>query len=122
MKSNPTDKNASAQARDEKIIRLLGLAARAGRLVVGAEKVVDAVRAGLVSRREGIIVVAAGAAERTKKNLAFAAEEDGIEIIELQVDMYEFGRQVGGKGPTAAVAVLDRNMAAGIKNSAGERI
>ena len=118
LNSNNKTQNEGGYSREEKILRLLGLAKRAGRLIVGAEKVVDAARSGLISRREGIIVVAAGAAARTKKNIRLAAEEDGIEIVELAADMYEIGKEISG-GLTAAVAVLDKNMASGILNIAG---
>ena len=83
---------ASAVPRDEKILRMIGLASKAGRLIIGAEKVVDAARSGIIFRRDGIIVVAADAAARTKRNIAFAAEEDAIKIVEVNVDMFELGR------------------------------
>lgn len=110
---------ASAVPRDEKILRMIGLASKAGRLIIGAEKVVDAARSGIIFRRDGIIVVAADAAARTKRNIAFAAEEDTIKIVEVNVDMFELGRRIGGKGLTSAVAVIDKNMASAIAGIAG---
>lgn len=118
MSKNKTEETSPAN-RDEKIINMLGLAAKAGRLIVGAEKVVDAARSALISRRDGIIIVAADAAARTKKNLVLAAEEDGVPIVEVNVDMYELGSRIGGKGLTSAVAVLDRNFASAIAAIAG---
>jgi Ribosomal protein HS6-type (S12/L30/L7a) len=101
--------------RDEKILGLLGLAAKAGRLLSGAEKLVDAARSGALNSQNGLIAVASDASVRTKKNIAIAADENEIKRVEVSVDMRELGRRTGGKGAASAVAVTDRNIAGAIK-------
>ena len=56
---------------------------------------------------------------QNKRNIAFTAEEDAIKIVEVNVDMFELGRRIGGKGLTSAVAVIDKNMASAIAGIAG---
>ncbi len=113
-----TEKHENVQPinnRDEKILGLLGLAARAGRLVCGAEKIVDAVRTGSIGGRGNIIIIAADASARTKKNITLAAADGEVRCAEIGADMYTLGHRTGGKGAASAVAVIDRNMASALE-------
>lgn len=100
-----------AVSRDEKILGLLGLAARAGRLTAGAEKIADAARSGTFNERGSFIAIACDTSPRTKKNLLLAAGEGGIPYAFINADMKTLGLRTGGKGPASAVAVTDRHMA-----------
>lgn len=106
--------------RDEKILRLLGLAAKAGRLIAGADKVADAARNGMISKNGGVIIVASNAAARTKKNIALAAGDYGIKWAEIGADMLVISSRTGVKGAASAVAVIDRNLASAIAGLAAD--
>lgn len=99
----------------EKILGLLGLAAKAGALVWGAENIADAVRAGKINFRSGLVLLASDAAARTKRELLRASEDGGVPWAGSGSPMEELGRRTGAKGPAAAVAVKDKNLASALK-------
>lgn len=109
-----------AVPRDEKILRLLGLAAKAGRLIAGADKVADAARSGIIAKNGGVIIVASDTAARIKKNIALAAGENGITWAEIGADMFTIASRTGGKGAASAVAVTDRHLASAIAGLAAD--
>lgn len=104
----------SAVSRDEKILGLLGLAAKAGKLIAGADKIVDAARLGALASHGGLILIARDASARTKKNLQLAADESGTRYVCISADMAGLGRRTGGKGSASAVAVTDRHLASAL--------
>lgn len=93
----------------ERILGLLGLAAKAGTLVSGAENIIGAIRSGDVNGRSGLIVIACDASARTKKNIALAADGGGIRCAEICADMFTLGHRTGCRGQAAAIAITGKN-------------
>lgn len=87
---------------------ILGLARRAGKLIAGDTAVKKAVSAGKVK----LLVVAADAAARTRKELNAIADSNDIVAITWGSKV-ELGA-LTGKTPRSVVALLDENMARGI--------
>lgn len=88
-----------------KVSFALGLAQKAGKAMSGDV----AVRGALKSGKTQLLIIATDAAEATKKELYFFAEEAKVETIEL-LTRAELGYAMG-KAPRAAVAIMDVNFA-----------
>lgn len=87
---------------NERILPLLGMARRAGRLSLGH----DAVIGSIVKNKAKLCVVSSDASERLKKELAHACKYDGknIPIAILNEDMLSVSKAVGCK---CAVLTVD---------------
>ena len=90
---------------NEKQLSLLGLARRAGRLALGNEAVTEAIRKGSVR----LVVLAADLSPRTADGIRRAAEEERLEVLELQASMDELGMALGKR--TGLIAVNDAGFA-----------
>lgn len=90
----------------DKILTLLGFAAKAGKLSYGQAAVTDAIYGG----RSNLIVVGSDLSEKSKKEIRFHAAKKQIPVIVFTVcDMETLGRSVGrGCG---VVSVNDRSFA-----------
>jgi ribosomal protein L7Ae-like RNA K-turn-binding protein len=97
-------------------LRLLGLGARAGTVVVGT----SGVRAALQRGDVGLVVVASDFSERTADKVVRLAEATGIRVLSGP-SAVELGRSVG-RGRVQALGVRDRNLATGIIGTAARRM
>ena len=87
-------------------LRLLGLAARAGALLPGTERVREAVRAGDVI----LAIVAADASDNSLDKLVPLLEKRGVAHV-VRYDRAQLGDAVG-KAPLSAVGLTDASFAA----------
>ena len=108
-----TDKE-NRKDKAEKVTGMLGLAARARRLVVGTELVIDAMRRG---KTKYLVVVSESASENTLKRLRNCCEYTGADMLSVPVDTATLGHSIGKKNSSvAAVAITDSNMANAVRN------
>ena len=90
------------------ILRMLGLAKRAGKLAVGTDATLNAARSG----KAAIALVASDASDRTKKQIGDKCAAYGVTLIAIEADRSALAAALGSKdGQTSACAVTDRNMA-----------
>jgi len=87
-------------------LRLLGLAARAGAILPGTERVREAARAGDAR----LVIVAGDASGNTRDKLIPLLQARGVPHA-LAYDRSRLGEAVG-RGPLGAIAVLDASFAA----------
>jgi len=90
-------------------LRLLGLAARAGAIVPGTERVREAARSG----RLRFVLIAADASANAKEKLQPLLEKRGIEYV-VAANRDVLGAAVG-RAPLSAVGVLDAGFARRLK-------
>ena len=93
---------------------MLGLAMRAGKIIVGTEQICAA----MAKERRAkpcLVIISERASEGSKKKLAVKAEFYGIDVITVKMDMEELGRILGKTYTPAGVAVLDSSFAKQIK-------
>ena len=90
---------------NDKIIGQLGLAMRAGKLVVGSEQVSLAVAKGRVL----LVISSTGASLGTRKKLRTKCEFYGVKLINLDIEIGELGRILGKTYAPACVGVTDEN-------------
>lgn len=93
-----------------KLFGLIGLAKRAGKVISGADAVIDSVRSG----KAFVVICAGDSSEATKKKLA-----DKCAFYNAKVICVSSGEALGnaiGKNLCAALSIVDKNFADGIMN------
>lgn len=95
---------------NDKAMRMLGLARRAGKLVLGSEAAADAVRSGGAY----IAVVAQDASDRTKKLIRNKCNSFHVPLYEFS-DCETLGKKLG-KSAISALAVGDKSFAKAISD------
>ena len=96
----------------ERVIKLLGLAARARKLVYGTPMVCEALQKG---KNVYFVFRASGVAENTRKRLNDKCLYYKVQLIDVPLDTAEFARRLGKDGDIAAVALTDVSFAEGIQ-------
>ena len=92
---------------EKKAIRYLSLAAKAGRLVTGAEECEKALK-----RKKGILIVlAADAAPNTRKRADALSGESGVSLIQTEYIKSELAAAVGRGSSIALALVTDEGLA-----------
>lgn len=95
----------------DKLRGMLGLVKRAGRLVVGQDAVLDAVRKGSATP---LALCSADASARTVKQLTDKCTFFGVPCRRLPLTSDELGASLGKKAPISTAAVTDRGFAKAI--------
>lgn len=91
--------------KPDRALGLLGMAARAGAIVPGTERVREAVRGGGVR----LVLVATDASGNSREKLLPLLEARGVSHV-IQYDRNELGAAVG-RSPLSAVAVVEATFA-----------
>ncbi len=89
---------------------LLGLGAKAGRLAIGVEAAHEALKRGVA---EGL-VLAKDTSPRAREKLLPLATHKGVAVLRGP-SAEELGRLLGGRPPVHGAAVLDRQLARGLR-------
>lgn len=90
---------------DDRLLSLLGLARRAGKLVLGS----DAVQEAALGRGCALILFSSDLSPRTAREVRAAAERGNVETAALGATMDEIGRAIGKR--TGVIAVNDMGFA-----------
>ncbi len=90
---------------NNKLLSLLGIARRAGRVSLGFDSAVDSMHNGKCR----LLLLASDLSERTKRLAARAAEDSDVRTVFLDIPMEELGASVGKY--TGIIAVNDRGFA-----------
>lgn len=98
------------KSREERLLGMLGLAARARMLSLGTDIACDSVRSGAAK----VLIVAHDASANTKKRAFNCAKYYETACYEVPIGQGELAHGLGKSGATAALSVNDRNMAKGI--------
>lgn len=105
-------KMSNSQSNSVKITGLLGLAARAGKLIYGTPMVCDALK-----DRKKIYYVfrAQGCSDNTHKRIGDRCKFYDVALIDVELDVSEFAHKLGKSGELAVVALTDASFAEGIR-------
>ena len=96
----------------DKLLSLLGLARRAGKVEPGFDAAVSAARSG----KACLLLAAGDISEKTVKNLRYEGDRAGAATLRLSVGMEELGRACGARA--GVLAVTDKGFAKAIKGLA----
>lgn len=95
---------------EQKLLSLLGFAAKARRITAGADLCRDAIRRG----QAVLTIVASDASANTGKRILDACKYYESDMCRTTVTAAELGRRIGKSGDIAVVSVTDMNFANGI--------
>lgn len=96
-----------------KVYGLLGLCARAGKIVSGMDAVSDEIKRNKIK----LLIVAEDASAKTVSNIKYLAEKKKIPII--RIGTMENNSKAIGKENRAIIGIKDKNIADGIKKICG---
>ena len=99
----------------ERILGMLGLAMRAGKLIIGTEMICRA----MPRVKPMLVVVSSAASEGTKKKLRTKCEFYNTDIIQIDLDTEALGHLLGKTYTPAAVAVIEPGIAEEINKAHG---
>ena len=104
---------AMAETNDiKRILGMLGLAMKAGKVVIGTEQVISFLQKGKVK----LILVSGSASDGTKKKMLHKCEFYKTRMVELSIDTDELGRLLGKTYTPAVVGITDENFSRAIIN------
>lgn len=95
----------------ERLGGMLGLAARARKIICGTDLSCDSVRAGTAR----LVLVASDASANTKKRITNCCIYYECECSQIPLTTFDLGNSVGKKGAVGVVALTDANFTKGIK-------
>jgi ribosomal protein L7Ae-like RNA K-turn-binding protein len=90
---------------NDKMMHMLGIATKAGKLALGTE----AAKESIVKHKCALVVMASDLSERTVRHFALSAEKSGIKTLKVDVTMEGMAKSVGKK--TGVIAVNDMGFA-----------
>lgn len=96
----------------EKLLGMLGLCMRAGRLVCGTPMICEALKH---QKTIFLVLMADRASENTKKRLSDRCKYYGVRLVSVPVATEALAHALGKSGELAAVAVTDKSFAAGLE-------
>lgn len=91
---------------NNRVVGLLGMARRAGRLTVGF----DAVKASVSAHRARTVLLAADVSPKTEKEIRFVAA-DTVSVQQIDLTKEEIGHAIGSEKPAGVIATEDRGFA-----------
>ncbi len=100
---------------NNKLAGLLGIARRAGHILVGF----DAVRAALLAGKTQLVLLASDCSDKTEKELRFAGRDRKCPLIAVTADKAALAAALGLEKPVAVVATDDRGFAAAMQKAVG---
>ena len=109
-----------ANDRDERALRFLGLAARAGRVIVGVSLICSALQKKLAEKAPLLVLLASDAAGNTRKRITDRTAFYGVPLIPLVADCERLALMSGKRGgAVAAVAVTEPGLTQAIADLYG---
>lgn len=97
---------------ENKLLSLLGLARRAGKVEPGFDAAVGAARSG----KAALLLAAGDISEKTVKNLRYEGERAGVPTLRVPFGMEELGRACGMRA--GVLAVTDKGFARALRGLA----
>lgn len=98
---------------ESKLLNLLGIARRAGHVIIGF----DAVKAALTASRAHIVLLAADRSAKTEKELRYTAQNSPCPIVVIDADKAQIAHALGMQKPVAVAATDDRGFAAAMQKA-----
>ena len=99
----------------DKLLSMVGLAYKAGKIKAGTDSVIDSVRS---PKAPYLVLMANDVSENAYKKIRDGCAYHGVEYIKIIENMSELGNIAGGRSGVACVAVLDKGFADRIKELA----
>ena len=98
---------------NNKFLSICGLARRAGKIIIGTNMSVTAIRS---SSKPSLVILSSDASENTVKKITDACNYHGISLITPSYTMADLGNAVGQSGGAACITVADDGFAKALTN------
>ena len=98
---------------------MLGFAMRAGKVVLGTDLVIGAIRAKGKGKAR-LVLISKSASEQTKKKIGFKAEFYNVKTLLIDLTPDELGHTLGKESAPVTAAIIDENFAEQIAKSIAE--
>lgn len=99
---------------------MLGFAMRAGKVVLGTDLVIGAIRAkGRTKAR--LVLICENASEQTKKKISFKAEFYNVKVRQIDLTPDELGQTLGKISSPVCCAIIDDSFAEEISKAIAEK-
>ena len=89
---------------------MLGFAMRAGKVVIGTDLVIGAIKAKGKGKAE-LVLISRGASEGTKNKISFKAEFYKVKALVIDLSPEELGSTLGKQSAPVCCAITDDNFA-----------
>lgn len=99
---------SSKDMEQNKIGGLLGICKKAGRMIVGTELTVEAIRAG---KKIALVLISSDASDNTSKRIGNCCKFYNTEIAVLPFQSSALGQLIGKKGSVSVVGITDEGFA-----------
>lgn len=96
--------------RLKRVLGMLGLAMKAGKVVIGTEQVI----AFLQKKKLKLVLLSSGSSDGTKKKISSKCEFYDIRLLELPIQTDELGELLGKTYTPAVVGITDENFSKAI--------
>lgn len=96
---------------NNKLLSLLGIARRAGRLTMGFDAAAESMKKG----ETRLLLLADDLSEKSKRSIGYVAQQNGVEVLMTGCTMIDTGNAVGRK-QTGIVSVNDIGFAKKMKD------
>ena len=97
---------------NDKTLGMIGLAARARKIVAGTEIVTERIKSG---KGVKLVLIASDVSDNTLKKIVNCCEYYGVDRVVLQYTQDELSHAIGKMCLTSSVAIIDRNFADAVK-------
>ena len=101
--------------QNDRLLGMLGVCARAGKLICGVPLICDAMRAGRRGKIPLLVIEAADTSPNTHKRVTDRCAFYETETVRITADGGELAHAVGHSGVLGAVAVTDPRMADAVR-------
>ena len=101
---------------ENKVLSLLGLARRAGKLELGFDAAASTAR----NQKARLLLAAEDISEKTFKNLRYEGERAGVPVLRLKTGMKETGQACGIKR-AGVLAVTEQGFSEALRNAIEQR-
>lgn len=107
----------SLNGKMNKLLSMIGLAYKAGKVRFGSDSVIESVRS---VKKPDLVIASSDISEKTLKKLTDGCEYHGVKLVRINDGMSELGRAAGGRSELACIAVLDKGFAVKLIELSGD--
>ena len=97
---------------NDRFLGMLGLCARAGRLVSGTERVVEAIR---TDGKAKLVIIASDVSQNTMKKIVDGCSYHNVDYVRVEYTKETISHAIGRSSYSSSVGILDQNFSDAIR-------
>ena len=100
----------------KKILSITGISRKAGKMILGTEKVISEIRKGRKNSVK-LVLIASDVSENTRKKISNACGFYNVPTVFIESDKTTFGHRMGANGELSVAGITDSGLAAAVKKA-----